>query len=270
MQTIKTPSFQTNAPLFLIAGPCAVESRELLFEVAGKLCEICEARNIPLIFKSSYDKANRSAGDSPRGLGLDEGLTALAEVRREFSLPILTDVHLPQQAVAVAGVADVLQIPAFLCRQTDLIEACARTGRVVIIKKGQFAAPSDMAFAAEKARAAGAADVLLCERGTFFGYHDLVVDMRALLQLRDCGCPVVFDATHAAQKPGGGRQSGGDREMVAPLARAAVAVGINGLFVETHPNPEQAISDSKTQIPLQDMEKLLDTVWAFNALHSLR
>lgn len=261
---MKTPSFRRGAPLFLLAGPCAAESRELLFEVAGVLRELCTERDIPLIFKSSYDKANRSAGDSPRGLGPEKGLSALSEVRREFSLPILTDVHLPQHASAVADVADVLQIPAFLCRQTDLIEACGRTGRALNIKKGQFVAPADMALAAEKARAAGAGDVLLCERGTFFGYNDLVVDMRSLLQLRDCGYSVVFDATHSAQKPGGGRQSGGAREMIAPLARAAAAIGINGLFVETHPKPEDAISDSKTQWPLSQMGELLDMVWAID------
>lgn len=250
--------------LFLIAGPCAIESRALLLQTAEALKEMCAARNIPLILKSSFDKANRTSGGSPRGAGMEEGLAILAEAKARFALPVLTDVHLPQQAKRVAEVADVLQIPAFLCRQTDLIEACAKTGKVVLIKKGQFAAPGAMKHAAAKAKASGAAEVLLCERGFCLGYGDLVADMRSIVMMRAFGYPVVFDAAHAAQKPGGEAQTSGAGEMVRPLARAAVATGIDGLFVEAHPNPRDAISDKDTQVPLAQMPKLLDEVIALH------
>ncbi|MGI9337246.1 MAG: 3-deoxy-8-phosphooctulonate synthase [Gammaproteobacteria bacterium] len=251
--------------LFLIAGPCAIESRAMLMQTAESLQKMCAARNLPLILKSSFDKANRTSADGARGAGMIEGLDILAEAKAAFGLPVLTDVHLPQQAQKVAEVADVLQIPAFLCRQTDLIEECAKTGKTMLIKKGQFAAPGAMKHAAAKAKASGAADVLLCERGFCFGYGDLVADMRALVQMRAFGYPLVFDAAHAAQKPGGDATTGGAREMVRPLARAAVATGIDGLFVEAHPNPQEAISDRDTQLPLSEMPKLLDEVLALRA-----
>ncbi len=239
----------------------------MVMDTAATLKKMCAERNLPLIFKSSFDKANRTSATAERGTGMKAGLEVLAAVRQELSLPVLTDVHLPQQAEAVAEVVDVLQIPAFLCRQTDLITACAATGRVVNIKKGQFLAPDDMLHVAAKSRAAGAATTLLCERGASFGYHNLVVDMRSLVQMRAANCPIVFDATHSAQLPGAGEgKSGGMRDMVAPLARAATAVGIDGIFIETHPSPENAISDSATQWPLDDMEALLDSILAIDAV----
>jgi 2-dehydro-3-deoxyphosphooctonate aldolase (KDO 8-P synthase) len=242
-----------------------MESSEMVMNTAATLKKICAAHNIPLIFKSSFDKANRTAGDAPRGLGMETGLQLLAAVRDELSLPVLTDVHWPTQAAEVAKVADVLQIPAFLCRQTDLVSACAATGRAVLIKKGQFLAPQDMTHIAAKAQVAGAKDVLLCERGASFGYNNLVADMRSLVVMRQTGCPVVFDATHSAQLPGAGDgKSSGAREMVLPLAQAAVAVGVNGLFVETHPNPSQAISDAATQWPLDQMDALLRSITAID------
>ena len=261
------PDFSAGAPLFLIAGPCAIESEKLIMQTAAALKTMCAERGMPLIFKSSFDKANRSSANSGRGMGMEKGLKILAKARKEFSLPILTDVHWPQQAEAVAAVADVLQIPAFLSRQTDLIRACAATGRAVNIKKGQFMAPDDMLRAAEKSRKAGAGATLLCERGSCFGYHNLVADMRALVQMRAAKCPVVFDATHSAQLPGGGPggNSGGMREMVAPLARAAAAVGVSGLFIEAHPAPARAVSDAATQCPLSKMPALLDSVQAIHA-----
>ncbi len=257
------PDFSPGAPLFLIAGPCAMETPEMTRQTAAALKSICQARNVPLIFKSSFDKANRSAAASPRGLGMKEGLHLLAAIGEEFGIPTLTDVHLPQQAASVAQAVDMLQIPAFLCRQTDLINACAATGRAVLIKKGQFMAPQDMAHAAAKAQTAGASSVLLCERGVSFGYNNLVADMRSLIWMRETNCPIVFDATHSTQLPGGG-VSGGMREMVFPLARAAAAVGVNGLFIETHPNPPAAISDAATQWPLDDLGALLDCVLAID------
>lgn len=259
----KLPNFFGG--LFLIAGPCAIESRALLMQTAESLQTMCAARKLPLILKSSFDKANRTCGGSLRGAGMREGLEILADAKLRFGLPILTDVHLPQQAKPVAEVADILQIPAFLCRQTDLIEECAKTGKVVMIKKGQFASPDTMKYAAAKAKDAGAAEVLICERGFCFGYGDLVADMRALVRMREFGYPIVFDAAHAAQKPGGDSQTGGAVEMVRPLARAAVATGIDGLFVEAHPNPQQAISDKETQMPLSQMPKLLDEILALQA-----
>lgn len=260
MKPPQLPSFAPSAPLFLIAGPCAIESRRLTMDVAGALAELCGQLRLPLIFKASFDKANRTSGRSARGIGMDEGLEILAEVRRVFGLPVLTDVHLPQQAAVVAAVVDVLQIPAFLCRQTDLLTACAATGKPLNIKKGQFLAPQDMRHVVAKARAAGCRRTLVCERGVSFGYNNLVADMRSLVWLRETGCPVVFDATHSAQMPGAaGGKTGGTREMVAPLAHAACAVGVDGLFIETHPRPEKARSDAATQWPLAKMRPLLET-----------
>ena len=256
----------SGAPLFLIAGPCAMESREMTIEAADFLSAMCQKRQVPFIFKSSFDKANRTAGDAGRGLGQERGLSVLAEVRQQFNVPVLTDVHWPEQAAAAAAAGvDVLQIPAFLCRQTDLINACAKSGQVINIKKGQFLSPPEMLQVAQKAKDAGAARVLLCERGSSFGYNNLVADMRGLVQMRAAACPIVFDATHSAQLPGaGGAHSGGMRDMVPPLARAAAAVGIDGLFVEAHPNPEKAISDAATQWPLDKMPALLDSILAID------
>ncbi|MDR3298990.1 MAG: 3-deoxy-8-phosphooctulonate synthase [Candidatus Accumulibacter sp.] len=252
-----------DRPLFLMAGPCTAESLELCVDVAGALKEICARLEIPYIFKASYDKANRSSGGSPRGPGLDAGLKLLAEVRRQAGVPILTDVHSETEVAAVAAVADVLQTPAFLCRQTDFIHAVAATGKPVNIKKGQFLAPGDMKHVVAKAREAnGGADTLMvCERGASFGYNNLVSDMRSLAILRETGCPVVFDATHSVQLPGGqGAASGGQREFVPVLARAAVAAGIAGIFMETHPCPEKAWSDGPNSWPLSRMESLLATL----------
>ena len=251
-----------DQPLFLIAGPCVVESRELQIETAGRLKEICGALKVPLIFKSSYDKANRSSGKSFRGLGMDAGLKILAEVKRQLGLPVLTDVHAIDEVKPVAAVVDVLQTPAFLCRQTDFIRAAASAGRPVNIKKGQFLSPQEMNNVVDKAKqASGADNVMVCERGFAFGYGNLVSDMRSLAIMRDTGCPVVFDATHSVQLPGGqGTASGGQREFIPVLARAAVASGIAGLFMETHPNPEKALSDGPNAWPLGLMRELLETL----------
>ncbi|MFO1309059.1 MAG: 3-deoxy-8-phosphooctulonate synthase [Burkholderiales bacterium] len=251
-----------DRPLFLIAGPCVVESRGLQLDVAGRLKEIASALGIPFIFKSSYDKANRSSAASFRGLGRDEGLRILAEVRRQIGVPVLTDVHDEDEIAAAAAVVDVLQTPAFLCRQTDFIQAVARAGKPVNIKKGQFLAPEDMKQVVAKAKAASGADnILVCERGASFGYHNLVSDMRSLAIMRETGCPVVFDATHSVQLPGGqGTSSGGQREFVPVLARAAVAAGVSGLFMETHPDPAKALSDGPNAWPLPRMRELLETL----------
>ena len=248
--------------LFLIAGPCVIESRQLQMDVAGELKAICASLDIPFIFKSSYDKANRSSGDAFRGLGMDEGLRILADVRKHVDVPVLTDVHGIDEIAAVAQVVDVLQTPAFLCRQTDFIQAVAASGKPVNIKKGQFLAPEDMLQVVKKARAASGADnIMVCERGASFGYHNLVSDMRSLAIMRDTGCPVVFDATHSVQLPGGqGTSSGGQREFVPVLARAAVAAGVAGVFMETHPNPEKALSDGPNAWPLGRMRELLETL----------
>ncbi len=249
-----------DRPLFLIAGPCTAESLELCIEVAGHMKDVCAKLGLPYIFKASYDKANRSSGKSPRGPGLDAGLKLLDEVRRQVGVPILTDVHTEEEIGAVAAVADVLQTPAFLCRQTDFIHAVASCGKPVNIKKGQFLAPGDMKQVVAKAREAngGTDNLMVCERGTSFGYNNLVSDMRGLAIMRETGCPVVYDATHSVQLPGGqGTSSGGQREFVPVLARAAVAVGIAGLFMETHPRPEQAFSDGPNSWPLARMESLL-------------
>jgi len=253
-----------HQPFFLIAGPCVIESRQLAFDTAAALQTLTRELGVPFIYKSSFDKANRSSGASFRGPGQEEGLRILADVREAFGVPVLTDVHTVEQARAVAEVVDVLQTPAFLCRQTDFIQACAATLKPVNIKKGQFLAPQDMMHVVEKARAAAigaggdGSNILVCERGASFGYHNLVSDMRALAIMRDTGCPVVFDATHSVQLPGGqGSRSGGQREFVPVLARAAVAVGVAGLFMETHPDPSQALSDGPNAVPLHEMAALL-------------
>ncbi|MFM9980771.1 MAG: 3-deoxy-8-phosphooctulonate synthase [Burkholderiales bacterium] len=255
-----------DQPLFLIAGPCVIESRGLQVEVAGKLKDICARVGVALIFKSSYDKANRSSGKSFRGPGMDEGLRILDDVRREVGVPVLTDVHTTEDVAAVAAVVDVLQTPAFLCRQTDFIHAVASAGRPVNIKKGQFLSPHEMKNVVDKAREAasqaGCVDnIMVCERGASFGYNNLVSDMRSLSIMRETGCPVVFDATHSVQLPGGkGTASGGQREFVPVLARAAVAAGISGIFMETHPTPEKALSDGPNAWPLGMMQELLETL----------
>ncbi len=251
-----------DQPLFLIAGPCVVESRDLQVETAGRLKDICARLGVPFIFKSSYDKANRSSEKSYRGLGMEKGLEILAEVRRQVGVPVLTDVHTVEEVRPAARVVDVLQTPAFLCRQTDFIHAVASAGKPVNIKKGQFLSPHEMKNVVGKARAASGQDnILVCERGFSFGYGNLVSDMRSLAILRETGCPVVFDATHSVQLPGGqGTSSGGQREFVPVLARAAVAAGISGLFMETHPNPESALSDGPNAWPLGLLETLLGTL----------
>ena len=256
-----------DRPLFLIAGPCVVESEQLQIDVAGRLREMTAALGIPFVFKSSYDKANRSSHASFRGPGMDEGLRILAEVRRQVGVPVLTDVHEEGEIATVASVVDVLQTPAFLCRQTDFIQAVARAGRPVNIKKGQFLAPDDMKQVVAKAKAASGADnLMVCERGASFGYHNLVSDMRSLAIMRDTGCPVVFDATHSVQLPGGqGTSSGGQREFVPVLARAAVAAGVAGLFMETHPDPAKALSDGPNAWPLPRMRQLLETLVELDA-----
>jgi 2-dehydro-3-deoxyphosphooctonate aldolase (KDO 8-P synthase) len=253
--------------LGLLAGPCVLESRALTLEVAGELKAVTDQLGIPLVFKSSFDKANRTSAGSFRTIGFEASLAILAEVKESLELPIVTDVHETWQVEPVAEVADVLQIPAFLCRQTDLLLAAAATGRVVNIKKGQFMSPADMGHAVEKTSETGSGRVLLTERGTTFGYHDLVVDFRGLAVMRRFA-PVIFDATHSVQSPGGANgRSGGNREHVAPLARAAVAVGIDGLFLETHPDPDSALSDGPNMVPLHEVEDLLR---ACLALHTVR
>jgi len=262
-----------DRPFFLIAGPCVIESRELAHETAGKLKEITGELGIPFIYKSSFDKANRSSGKSFRGLGMDKGLEILADTRAKIGVPVLTDVHEIFEIEPVAAVVDVLQTPAFLCRQTDFIRACAQSGKPVNIKKGQFLAPHDMINvidkAREAAREAGLPDdvFMACERGASFGYNNLVSDMRSLAIMRETGCPVVFDATHSVQLPGGqGATSGGQREFVPVLARAAIAVGVAGVFMETHPNPAKAMSDGPNAVPLHRMRELLSVMRDLDAL----
>lgn len=253
-------------PFFLIAGPCVIESRQMAFDTAGQLVEITRSLGIRFIYKSSFDKANRSSGTSFRGPGMEDGLQILADVRASLNVPVLTDVHDISQVAPVAAVVDVLQTPAFLCRQTDFIQACAASGKPVNIKKGQFLAPHDMLQVVNKARAAARdagvpENIMVCERGASFGYNNLVSDMRSLAIMRETGCPVVFDATHSVQLPGGqGTSSGGQREFVPVLARAAVAVGVSGLFMETHPNPSAAMSDGPNAVPLDQMRALLSTL----------
>jgi len=258
-----------DKPFFLIAGPCVIESKQLAFDTAGQLKEICDELGIPFIYKSSYDKANRSSGTSPRGPGMDAGLAILAEVKKQIGVPVLTDVHTEQEISEVAAVVDVLQTPAFLCRQTDFIHACAASGKPVNIKKGQFLAPGDMKHVVAKAKEAngGADTIMVCERGASFGYNNLVSDMRSLAIMRETACPVVFDATHSVQLPGGqGASSGGQREFVPVLSRAAVAVGVAGLFMETHPDPAKAWSDGPNAWPLGQMKALLSTLKSIDDL----
>ena len=254
-------------PFFLIAGPCVIESRQMAMDTSGALKEITAALGIPFIYKSSFDKANRSSGTSFRGLGMEKGLEILADVKKQIGVPVLTDIHAIEEIKPVAAVVDVLQTPAFLCRQTDFIQACGQSGKPVNIKKGQFLAPHDMKNVIDKARAAAKEAGLLednfmaCERGVSFGYNNLVSDMRSLAIMRETGCPVVFDATHSVQLPGGqGMSSGGQREHVPVLARAAIAVGISGLFMETHPNPAEAMSDGPNSVPLGRIKELLSTL----------
>ncbi|MEP6996005.1 MAG: 3-deoxy-8-phosphooctulonate synthase [Betaproteobacteria bacterium] len=256
-----------NRPLFLIAGPCVVESQQLQIDVAGQLKEICAGLGVPFVFKSSYDKANRSSSKSFRGVGMQEGLRILGEVRRQVGVPVLTDVHAEDEIAEAAAVVDVLQTPAFLCRQTDFIHAVAAAGKPVNIKKGQFLAPEDMRNVVAKAReASGRDNILVCERGASFGYHNLISDMRALAIMRATGCPIVFDATHSVQLPGGqGATSGGQREFVPVLARAAVAAGVAGVFMETHPDPASALSDGPNAWPLGRMRELLATLAELDA-----
>ena len=250
-------------PLFLIAGPCVIESEEMVIEVAGQLKEMTDKLGIPYIFKSSFDKANRSSNKTFRGFGISEGLRILQEVKKQIKVPVLTDIHTEDQVEEVASVVDVLQTPAFLCRQTDFITAVAKSGKPVNIKKGQFLAPQDMIQVVAKAKESngGIDNIMVCERGVSFGYNTLVSDMRSLSIMRDTDCPVVFDATHSVQQPGGkGDRSGGQSEFVPLLARAAVSSGISGIFMETHPNPKEALSDGPNAVPLNQMNQLLETL----------
>ncbi|GAB4338927.1 MAG: 3-deoxy-8-phosphooctulonate synthase [Desulfobulbaceae bacterium] len=250
-------------PLLLLAGPCVLESEEIAWEVAGSMRDICRDLGISYVFKASFDKANRTSLTSFRGPGMEKGLRLLGRIRREIGVPVISDVHEPSQAEAAAEVLDIIQIPAFLCRQTDLLVAAAHTGRVVNIKKGQFVSPWDMRYAVEKVRGAGNDRILLTERGSSFGYNNLVVDMRSFPVLRSLGCPVVFDATHSVQLPGGaGGSSGGQREFIPPLARAAMAAGIDGLFMEIHPDPDSARCDGPNSWPLQRARELLEQLLA--------
>jgi len=265
--TVGKARFGNNLPLALIAGPCVLESRAHAFDMAAALKDIAARLGIGFVYKTSFDKANRTSGKSPRGIGLDKALAIFAELREKLGVPVLTDVHEPGQCAPIAEVADILQIPAFLCRQTDLLIAAARTGRAVNVKKGQFLAPWDMANVVEKITGAGNRNVLVTERGVSFGYNTLVSDMRALPVLAELGTPVIFDATHSVQQPGGqGTSSGGEREFVPVLARAAVAVGVAGLFIETHQNPDRAPSDGLNMVPLKQMEPLLARLLKFDAL----
>ncbi len=251
-----------DRPFFLIAGPCVIESRELVFDVAGRMKELTDSLGIPYIFKASYDKANRSSGASFRGIGKEKGLQILGAVREQLGVPVLTDVHTEDEVAAVAQAVDVLQTPAFLCRQTDFIRAVASAGKPVNIKKGQFLSPHEMKNVVDKAReASGQDNIMVCERGASFGYNNLISDMRSLAIMRETGCPVVFDATHSVQLPGGqGAASGGQREFVPVLARAAVASGVAGVFMETHPDPERALSDGPNAWPLEYMKPMLETL----------
>lgn len=260
-----------DGKLALIAGPCAIEGEEMAFETARRLAGLCAQRSVPYLFKGSFDKANRTSGASGRGVGMDEGLRILARIRDEIGCPVTTDIHTPDQAEPVARVVDLLQIPAFLCRQTDLLHAAGRTGLPVNVKKGQFVAPLDMAHAVEKLKAAGAGGVLLTERGTMLGYHDLVVDFRSIPQMRSLGVPVVFDATHSTQRPAAhGDRSGGDASFALALGRAAVAVGVDVIFAEVHPDPKRAISDAESQLPLETFAAVLDSWMSLSAAHTLR
>ena len=254
-------------PLLVMAGPCVIESEELCLQIAREMKAICAGLGLGYVFKASFDKANRTSISGFRGCGMEDGLKIMARVKQELDVPIVTDIHLPEQAAPVAEVADILQIPAFLCRQTDLLLEAARTGRTVNVKKGQFLAPEDMKAVVDKVRSTGNDRLLLTERGTTFGYHNLVVDMRGLETMRSFGVPVIFDATHAVQQPGGlGNATGGRREFVYPLARAAAAVGIDGLFIEVHPVPEKALSDGPNSLALADVKSVLQKVKAIDGL----
>ena len=265
--TIGNVQFANNLPISIFAGPCALESREHALEMATALKEICTKLGIGLVYKSSFDKANRTSLSSRRGLGLDESMAVFAEVRETLGLPVVTDVHEPDQCAVVAEAVDVLQIPAFLCRQTDLLVAAAKTGKAVKIKKGQFLAPWDMKNAVAKVVESGNPNVLLTERGASFGYNTLVSDMRSLPIMAETGCPVIFDATHSVQQPGGqGGTSGGDRRYVPVLARAAVAVGVAGLFIETHQDPDSAPSDGPNMVPLKEFEPLMTELLAIDRI----
>jgi len=258
-------------PLLVVAGPCVIESRQLCIDVAGRMKETCEELELPYVFKASFDKANRTSISSFRGLGLEAGLRVLEQVKEQVGVPVLTDIHVPGQAPVVAGIVDVLQIPAFLCRQTDLLVAAARTGVAVNIKKGQFMAPEDMKRAAEKVTLMGNERVMLCERGTCFGYRDLVVDMRSIVRMKAIGHPVIFDATHSTQRPGAlGSRSGGERQMVPPLALAAVAVGVDGVFLEVHPDPDTALSDAASMLYISAAPALLAQLKAISTLPGMR
>ena len=256
----------SGKPLTLIAGPCVIENRDLVFEVAEAVNAICKKLGVQYIFKASFDKANRTSASTFRGPGVTAGLAVLQEVKDKLGLPVLTDIHESSHVAQVAEVVDVLQIPAFLCRQTDLLMAAAATGKAINVKKGQFLSPQEMSQVAQKLRTAGVENLMLTERGNSFGYNTLVVDFRSLPQLQSFGCPVIFDATHSVQQPGGqGGTSGGQREYVAPLARAAVAVGVDGLFMEIHPNPDKALSDGPNMLPLHRLEPLLKQLLAIRA-----
>jgi 2-dehydro-3-deoxyphosphooctonate aldolase (KDO 8-P synthase) len=262
--TIPTPSgkrsitFGTAERFAVVAGPCVVESERVLRAVADRLVEIQSQFPVDFIFKSSYTKANRTSSTSFTGIGMEAALALLANIRNDYDLPILTDVHAPAECAIPAETCDILQIPAFLSRQTELLHAAGKTGRVIQIKKGQFMSPEDMKFAKAKVTETGNEKVLLCERGTFFGYGDLVVDFRSLVKMREFGSPVIYDATHSVQRPSQNGRSGGEREFIAPLARAAMAVGVDGLFLETHPNPAEALSDKESQLPLAELERLIE------------
>ena len=265
--TVGKARFGNQLPLALIAGPCALESRQHAFEMASALKDIAGRLGIGFVYKTSFDKANRTSIEGARGLGMEKGLPIMAELRERFGVPVLTDVHAPEQCAPVAEAVDVLQIPAFLCRQTDLLVAAAKTGRAMNIKKGQFLAPWDMKQVVRKVEAAGNRNVMLCERGVSFGYNTLISDMRSLPVLAETGCPVVFDATHSVQQPGGqGSSTGGQREFVAVLARAAVAVGVAAVFMETHQDPDRAPSDGPNMVRLEDMPALLARLQAFDRL----
>jgi 2-dehydro-3-deoxyphosphooctonate aldolase (KDO 8-P synthase) len=262
-------TFGNDQPLRLIAGPCAMESRAHAMDVAGALEEMCSKLNLGLVFKTSFDKANRTSADGPRGVGIDEALMAFADIRENYDMPVLTDVHTADQCGVLegSGVVDVLQIPAFLCRQTDLLLAAGKTGLAINVKKGQFLAPWDMANVVAKVQSTGNDKVMVCERGTSFGYNTLVSDMRALPVLVRTGCPVIFDATHSVQQPGGqGGSSGGQREFAPILARAAVSIGVAGVFIETHENPDEGISDGPNMIPLKQLPGILNTLIEFDRL----
>lgn len=264
--TARDVSFSNGAPFSLIAGPCQIESLDHARLVAEGIAKAAESAGVPWVYKSSYDKANRSSVDAARGLGMEQGLEVLARIREEFGVPVLTDVHLPDHCAPVAEICDILQIPAFLCRQTDLLLAAGETGRAINVKKGQFLAPWDMANVATKIASTGNAQIMLCERGTSFGYNTLVNDFRALPQMAETGYPVIYDATHSVQQPGGlGTSTGGDRRFVPPLARAAVAVGVAGLFIETHQDPDNAPSDGPNMVHLGDLEAVLKSLRAVEA-----